>query len=77
MVNNNGTMRGRQKPLIQYDHDNSWSCGVDHDSFNLKILLPKWQLTFDAVRRLVNLGFSIREFFYGLLQTEPTVLRSI
>lgn len=31
--------------------------GVDHYSFNLKSLLPKWLLTFDAVRRLDHLGF--------------------
>ncbi|MCZ8188340.1 MAG: hypothetical protein O9326_00905 [Microcystis sp. LE19-338.1B] len=50
MVKNNGTIRVRREPLIQYDRQ--WSCGVDHDSFNLNTLLQKWQLTFDAVRRL-------------------------
>jgi hypothetical protein len=75
MIKNNGTMRGQRKPLIQYDR--RWSYCVDHDSFNLKILLPKWQLTFDAVRRLVDLGFSTRDFFDGLIQTEESMLRSI
>lgn len=50
-----------QKPLI-------WRCAasselrrVDHDLLNLKNLLPKWQSTSDAVRRLVYLGFFIQE----------------
>lgn len=66
MVKNNGTIRIRREPLIQ--HDRQWSCGVDHDSFNLNALLPKWQLTFDAVRRLSCHSLSWQKNFYGLIQ---------
>ena len=41
--------KSKQKPLMPL--------GVDHYSFNLKSLLPKCLLTFDAVRRLDHLGF--------------------
>jgi hypothetical protein len=57
-----------QEPWIQPDYLNQRQSCVEQNLLNLESLLPKWQLTSDAVMRLNHLGFfSSKVFLMNLL----------